>query len=132
MKMIEYRKIAPAINADLKATLAKHGFNVSRMSASVSELDGTVRFKIDAADANLKDANGVKTTPEAERFKLNADIFGMPLTWLGAKFVANGRGYTLVGMRETRSRKCLVVTSDDGRTFHASIDLVKRNLRDVA
>lgn len=118
MNLKAYRGISAAVSADLASTLAKYGLKMGKMSARVDEFCGTVRYTIEAADVNLKDASGEKTTPEAERYKqFGALLHGLEPEWLGRKLKMGGRTYTVDGMREGRSEKCVTITRDDGKTF---------------
>lgn len=69
MKLSDYRKISPAIYADLKAVFEKHGFSMPPARALVDERLGTVKLTIEIADKNHKSADGSATTPEAERYR---------------------------------------------------------------
>lgn len=111
MMLAAYKKISKALYADLDAVYAKHGFEVSKMSAGVDEFAGTVRLTVTLADSNLKDKSGAPTTPEAERFKHCASMLGMKPEWLGRtfRFGLSAESYTLLGMREGRSEKCIVL-----------------------
>ena len=113
MKLSEYRKISSAVSADLKATLAKHGLKMGKERAVIDELNGTVRFAIECADVNLKDVFGNASNPEREFYKNNCRYVEMKAEWLDKPYRTNGREYRVVGMRNTRSPKCVLITRSD-------------------
>jgi hypothetical protein len=109
MKLSEYRKLAPALNEDLRAVFLKHGLKMGKLTASVDELSGAVRYSITADDMGLTDASGAATTPEAERYKAHCGLYGFDPAWLGGTFMAASRGaaqpFTVLGLLDTRSEK---------------------------
>jgi hypothetical protein len=67
MKLVDYRKIAPQVSADIAAALLKHGLKMQPFGARIDERLGIVRMTIEAADVNHKAADGTLTTPEQVR-----------------------------------------------------------------
>jgi len=117
MRLSDYRKIDARVNEAIKAALAPFGLKVDGISTGVAELDGTVRITVKASDANLKDKDGNATTAEAERFKRNAVPCNLDPAWLGQTFPAGRESFKVLGMREGRSAKCVVIerVSDGSR-----------------
>lgn len=125
MKLAEYRKRMPAVNAALTAALKAHGLNVMKLNTGVDELAGTVRLTIEAADADLKDATGKPTTPEAERYKQFCEAFGLERSWLGKEY----DGHRLLGLSDRRGRANVVVLRvADGKRLLTDADSVRRRL----
>lgn len=122
MKLSAYRLIAPAVNADVKTALAKHGLSVTQTRAIIDEMTGEIRMNLTLCEANGE-------TPEAKRWKEFASLHSLNPAWLGQSFVANGQKYTVTGLRSTRtSKKNVCVTRADGKHFTATPDLIRRNL----
>jgi hypothetical protein len=126
VKLSEYRTIAPAINKELEELFKRHGLKMGKLGASIEEHTGTVRYSITCGDMNLKDASGNATSPEAERFKLHAHLFGMKPEWLGNSFTMRGAKYTIAGLKSGRSSKCVILEKDDKRYVMTPEDVVLR------
>lgn len=127
MKLSAFRKIAPALNEDLRAAFEKHGLKVAKTGATIDERMGVVNMRIAAADANLKDANGDSTTPEALRFKQMAALYDLSPSDLGRKFAMGGKEYVVAGLKNGRGTKPILVTRD-GKTYVMAADVLKRFL----
>jgi hypothetical protein len=113
MDIKTYRTKADAINADLAALFEKHGLKMGKLTASVNESGGTVRYTITAADQNLKDARtGESVTPDHLYYVKSASLYGLKPEWLGQAFASGGRTYTVVGLKNTRARNKVVVRRD--------------------
>lgn len=127
MKLADYRKISPQINADLAAVFEKHGFKLKPFGAKIDELLGIVRMTLEAADVNHKSSDGRATTPEAEFYKQTHGLYDLKPEWLGAKFKANGTEYELLGMSHGRKAKCMLLKRlSDNTTRICTPEDVKR------
>ncbi len=93
MKLVDYKKLAPAINADVTAILAKHGLKLTKLKASIEEGIGTIRYTIVAVDLKMTTDAGVATTSEAEMFKRDAELIGLNPKWLGRSIRSGGVSY---------------------------------------
>jgi hypothetical protein len=129
MDLTTLRVIAPSIDNDIKDLFAKHGLKVSKRNTTVDSATGSVTWKLTLADINLKDRDGNPTTPEAERWKQYANIYNLPADGVGRTFQWGGRTYTIVGLRDGKSRKS-VVAERDSKTYVFGPDEVKRLLLD--
>lgn len=127
MKLAEYKKISSQVNAELTAVLAKHGFKVSKLNASIEETAGTLRLTLGCTDTNHKDASGALTTPEREYYKQFCTMHGLKPEWLGETVTFGGIAHTIEGMKNTRSDKCILVkrTSDQSMRI-GTPEMVKR------
>lgn len=122
MRLSEYKAFSAKMYLDLEVVFKAYGLKVGKLSAAIDEHAGTVRLSVTLNDAMLKDAGGNATTPEAERYKRLAQMFGCKPEWLGR---TSRQGYKLLGMKDTRSAKCMLIQRD-GRTYVAtSIDVAK-------
>ena len=118
MKIADYRKIAPALNADLAAVFEKHGLKMGKLNASIEERMGTVRYSIQCADMNATAADGSATTPEAERYKAYCALRDLKPEWLGELFSMGRQTLKVTGLRDTRSAKCVTVTDvNNGKAY---------------
>jgi hypothetical protein len=126
MKLSDYRKISAAVEADLKAALAKHGLALRPFGAKIDERLGIVRMTLEAADVNHKSADGSATTPEAEIYKSNCLIFDLKPEWLNQPFRMNGTTFKIVGMK-LRGNKCILIEKDTapGKIFVATPEQVR-------
>jgi hypothetical protein len=116
MKLADYRGIATQVNEELEAVFKKYGFRMGKLSASVAERDGTIRYSITVTDMNLKDESGEQTTAEALRFKNQAVIFGLKPEWLGQTVNMGGKDFTVAGLKGGRAEKCVLMTHG-GKTY---------------
>ena len=91
MKLVDYRKIAPAINSEIEAVLKKHGFKMAKLRATVTEETGEVAIRFVAQDTHMKDSAGSATAPEAERYNSIGPIMGAKLEWLGKTLILGGK-----------------------------------------
>lgn len=119
MDLNAYKKIAPEINAAIEAALKKHGFKINKLNSSIDPHAGFLSISIKAVDTNLTDASGNATTSEAEFYKQNChNVYpACDVRWLGAEFQNGRKTFKLVGMRNTRSEKCLIATGEDGQRY---------------
>src|SRR5258706_6305542 len=108
MDLQQMRLIAPQIDAEIKAVFEKHGLRVSGRKAINDEHTGILKWNLTLADTNLKDKSGNTTTPEAERWQVYHEIYGLPKDGVGRIFESGGKPYKIVGMKAGRSRKSLV------------------------
>jgi hypothetical protein len=108
MKFEQYKAIAKQIDEEINAVLAKHGLKIGRRNANVDELAGTIAYRVTLVDLNLTDDAGNKTTPERQRWLAFAPVFDLDLDWLDQK-IKHNPAYTVVGLREGKSEKCVVV-----------------------
>ncbi len=120
MKLVDYKKLAPAINADVTAILAKHGLKLTKLKASIEEGIGTIRYTIVAVDLKMTTDAGDATTSEAEMFKRDAELIGLNPKWLGRSIRSGGVSYVIAGLKNTRSPKC-VVMARDGKTYLTTV-----------
>ncbi len=126
MKLAEFRKISPALSADLKAAFAKHGLDMRPFGARIDERLGLVRMTIESFDVKHKAADGTATTPEAEIYKLHCMIFELKPEWLGTTFVQGREEYRLDGMKKGNAQKCIIITrTRDGKGFVSTPDSVR-------
>lgn len=116
MNLQTFKRIAPGLDKEIAAVAEKYGLKAGKRRATVDELSGTISYRLELVDVNLKDATGATTTPEAERFKLNAAYVGLKPEWLGQTFERGGRKYKIVGMRGGRTVKSILVERD-GKNF---------------
>jgi hypothetical protein len=130
MNLQQYRAIAAALNTDIVSTLAKHGLAVKpgQIGATIDPLTGAVNIRIKAADANFKDTDGNPTTPDAELFKKFAPAVGLNADLLGKTFFISGQPFTVVGWRDTRGNKPIVIKrTADGRPFLTTVESMRRH-----
>ena len=120
MKLNEYRKIAPAVEADLKATLAKYNLTLRPFGARIDERLGIVRMTLECVDANHKAADGTATTPEAEIYKSHCMIFDLKLEWLNQIFKMSRDEYRIVGMKKGRAEKCILIERVSDKKVYVS------------
>lgn len=127
MNLSQYKKISAQVNADLTAVLAKHGFKVTKLNASIEAISGTLRLTIGCADTNHKDASGAVTTPEREYYKQFCTMYDMKPEWLGDTVTFSGEKHTIAGMKNTRSDKCILVERTGDHSMRiATPEMVKR------
>lgn len=127
MKLIDYRKIAKQVEADLRAALAKHGLTLKPFGARIEERLGLVRMSLECVDANLKAADGSKTTPEAEYWKAAASLYELDPKWLGEEFTSNRRLYRVVGLLRGRKTKVVQLEHvETGKTYVTTAEDVIR------
>lgn len=126
MDLKQFKRIAPAIDKEVEAVFAKYGMKVGKRSATINALEGTVSFRLTLVDANLKDASGNATTPEALRFSQNAQYMGMKAEWLGQTFAVGSKTYKVVGLRAGRTSKPVLVEIDGQPNYILSVDSVRR------
>lgn len=117
MKLIDYRKIAPAVAADIAAILLKHGLKMQPFGARIDERLGTVRMTIEANDVNHKSADGMITTPEKERYKELCSIYDLKPEWLGQSFSMGRVAYKITGMKKRGDKCILVECSDNSKVY---------------
>ncbi len=128
MDLEQLRIISPAIDAEIKQVFAKHGFNVTHRKASTDPSTGQLTWNLKLADANMKDKDGNQTNPEAERYKLYAEMYGLPSDGVGRVFQSyGGKTYTIIGLRGGRAQKTVVAERDGKRFVFDPVD-VKRHL----
>lgn len=134
MKLADYRKISPQINADLAAVFEKHGFKLKPFGAKIDELLGIVRMTLEVADVNHKSSDGRTTTPEAEFYKQMHGLYDLKPEWLNAKFKSNGTEYELLGMSHGRRAKCMLIkrTSDNQNRICTPEDIKRYFLMQAA
>jgi hypothetical protein len=128
MKLAEFKQISKPLYAELEAVYAKYGLKVAKISTGVEETVGSVRITTQLADANLKDAAGNGTTPELERWKQYAGMYGLNPEWAGQTITMSGRRYTVAGLRNTSGAKCVCLKRDDGKVFVTTAEDVKLRL----
>lgn len=114
MKLAQYRQIAPIMNKEIEAVLEKHGLKMSKVRATIDEQVGIISIRLEAQDKNLKTADGVATTPEAEYYKEYCEVFGvtsnsLKADWLNQTFKSGGEEYRLVGMKSGRGSKKMLI-----------------------
>lgn len=112
MDIKAYRAKAPSISADLAALFQKHGLKMDKLTASVDELGGTVRYSITAADTNLKDESGNAIDADALYYKNMAGMYDLKPEWLGRTFQSGGKIYKVVGLKNTKAKNCVVILVD--------------------
>lgn len=117
MKLVEYRKIAPAVAADIAAALLKHGLKMQPFGARIDERLGIVRMTIESVDVNHKAEDGTATTPEKEIYKSNCYLFDLKPEWLDQTFTMSKVAYKIVGMKKRGDKCVLVERSDNKKTY---------------
>lgn len=117
MKLIEYRKIAKEVEADLRAVLARHGLDLRPFGARIDERGGRVSMKLECVDKNHKDADGNQTTPEREFYKANAGYVDMKPEWLDTMFSMGGATYSVAGMKPRGAKCILIKRGDNGKVY---------------
>lgn len=127
MNLIEYRKIAQQVQADITAALAKHGLKVKPFGARIDERNGIVRMTIEAVDVNLKAADGSATTPEAEYWKQIAALYDLKPGWLGQEITISRRVFKIAGLLRGRKTKNVQIVRDDGKTFVTTPEDIARH-----
>jgi hypothetical protein len=126
MNLSQYRAIAPALNADLRAAFEKHGLKVAKINAAVDEIVGTVTVRLQLADMCLTDASGEATTPERQRWHRDAAMFGLDVGLLDQPIRLNGRLYIVKGLLSIQSEKCVSILRDDGKSFRCTAKDLRR------
>lgn len=126
MNLSQYRAIAPALNADLRAAFEKHGLKADKINASVDDVVGTVRVTLQLADMCLTDASGEATTPERQRWLRDAGLYGLDTGLLDQVIRLNGRAYTVKGLLPIKSEKCVSIVRDDGKRFRCTFSDLRR------
>ena len=117
MKLIEYKQIAKAIDADLDALFKKHGLQPARRIAKIDEALGIVKISLELRDLNHTDASGNVTTPERELFRTQAQFVGLKGEWLDQEIKLGGRQFTIDGLKQ-RGKKCVVIKQvADGKSY---------------
>lgn len=120
MKLSDYRKISPAINAELKTIFEKHGFDIRALRAAIDENVGIVKLSIELGDKNHRAADGSAQTPDAayylEHVKAYSSFTPLKAEWLNDSFSMGGRTYKLVGMKR-KGKKNILIERDDGKVF---------------
>ena len=125
MKLIDYRKMKDAFYADLEVVFAKHGLGLTNLGAGIDEHLGTVKLTINLRDVNHKDASGAVTTPERERFKQCAFVYGLDPAMLDKVFNLAGTKYQVAGLKP-RGTKCVLIKNvATGKMHVAAPDLIK-------
>jgi hypothetical protein len=110
MLLKDYKLISPAIYADVRATLAKHGFEVTKSSASVDEMLGEIKLSFVAHDTRMNE------TPEQIRWKQYARVlYGLNPEWLGQTLKFGNGPAEIGGLLNTRSEKCVLLLQDGKR-----------------
>lgn len=99
MKLIDYRRIAPTLNAELKAVLAKYGLEAGKINATVEESLGIVRIKLECVDQNLKAADGSATNPDREMWKRYAEMLNLKPEWLDQEVAFGSESFKVVGLQ---------------------------------
>ncbi len=100
MDLKTYKAFSAALYADLDAVLAKHGLRRTDLGATVYP-DGTVKMRVTMAE--------VGADPDATHYTKSAYLYGLKPEWLGRQFVANGKWYEIVGLKNARAKKSVVL-----------------------
>ena len=90
---------------------------------------GNIRFDSNTAkiavEASVRTATGEVVSRHAAPFKQLCALYGFKPEDLGRRLVLQGREHKLTGLRPRAARMPMVITRDDGKVFHASVELVK-------
>ena len=65
--------------------------------------------------------------PLAEDWERYANIYDLDVTWLGKKFLCNGKTYTVVGL-DTKKRKYPVIASCGNKQYKFPADVVIKRM----
>jgi len=93
MDLQELKKIAPALDADLKAVFAKHGLTWAGRNASLNPGNGELSYKIKLATT----AGGTDDIVRGD-FKCFAFMFELKPEWLDATVKMNHENYRVAGL----------------------------------
>lgn len=114
------------INAALAAVGAKHGVTLTAGSCRYEADGGSATFKLGVARVN---ADGTVDSPERTAFLMNADLYGLKASDLGAVFAMGGHRYEVTGLATRRSKKPVIIReTDSGKTYVIAAEAVKRHL----
>lgn len=110
MKLAEYRKVSPALYADLKTIIEKHGFIYKPGRAVVDERVGIVKLTLELADANLTAPDGTATNPDALRYLVLCRHYTeLKPEWLNDTFSSGGHVYRLAGYTGRRGKNAFLI-----------------------
>jgi hypothetical protein len=120
MTLAEYKKISDAVNADLRAALAKHGLNMGTVSGSIDATLGEVRLRILATDSAMGEP------PEAIRYKQLCRLYDFHPDWLDKTLNFLNGPHILRGMLDRRSEKCILIENSKGRRMVCTPEQLRR------
>jgi len=126
--MSEYSKVHKATCAAVEAALKANGLTLKKITASVDQATGEIRFSIKTHLAAMKGSDGKATDPDRERFKREAEIGfanGPRLDWLDRPFRSGGQSYSVCGLKP-RGRLRLIAKRADGKMFKFAVEDVAR------
>ncbi len=128
MDLKQLRVISSEIDHQIKKVFAQYGFNVTHRKASMDPDTGQLIWNLKLADINMRDKDGNQTSPEAERYRLFAQMYGLPSDGVGRTFQSyGGKTYKIIGLRGGRTQKSVVAERDGKRYVFDPVD-VKRHL----
>lgn len=117
MKLSEYRKISPAMNAELKTVFEKFGFDVRQLRASIDERIGIVKLSVELGDKGQKDETGATVSPDAlyytEFCRQMGEFTELKPEWLNRDFRMGGENYRLVGMKARGKNRMMILRLRD-------------------
>lgn len=120
MNMHELKRIAPALDAELKAVFARHGLNWHTRSAKLAEQTGEMTYKI-----QLRAPTVSGESPELITLKRDARMIGFDPAWAGRSFTLHGRTFVLEGINWAKKRYPIMASSA-GRRYKLTVEDVRR------
>ena len=123
MDLQELKKIAPALDADLKAVFAKHGLTWAGRNASLNPGNGELSYKIKLATT----AGGTDDIVRGD-FKCFAFMFELKPEWLDATVKMNHENYRVAGLYPKKHKYPVLMerVSDKKRTLFRAEDVALR------
>jgi len=129
MLLSELKRFSETLNPKLKSLYLENGLEIRSIKATTNEQTGEIKYVITAYDTNMKDEEGEATNEYAILYRQVAALYQLPPDGVGKTFRFNGKEYTIVGIKNTRSGKDLIARNSNGTNYKFSPDTVRAMLQ---